>query len=129
VLQITGAQQRAPIHFILPHLKLNRTEVQRTDEGRTKHDRYATQKATDPLQGYDAATTGNQKQHGAHLHDCVHPSAYHKNNTGCTPCKINKYEYKKTGRTTKKILQRLVSHYSHHQIPGTLPSLHKSPRF
>ena len=25
VLQITSAQQHAPIHFILPHLKLNRT--------------------------------------------------------------------------------------------------------
>ena len=30
-----------------------------------------------------------------------------------------------TGRTTKKILQRLVCQYSHHQIPRTLPSLHK----
>jgi len=32
------------------------------------------------------------------------------------------------GRTTKKILQRLVCHYSHHQIPSTLPSLHKPTR-
>jgi len=48
-------------------------EVQRTGEGSTQHDRCEAQKATDSLQGYDAATTSNQKQHGAHLHDYVHP--------------------------------------------------------
>ena len=49
-------------------------EVQRTGEGSTKHVRYEAQKATDSLQGYDAAES-NQKQHGAHLHDYVHPLA------------------------------------------------------
>jgi len=73
VLQITSAQQHAPIHFILPRLKLNRTGIQRTGEGSTKHDRYEAQRATDSLQGYDAATKSNQKQHGAYLHDYVHP--------------------------------------------------------
>jgi len=72
VLQITSAQQHAPIHFILPRLKLNRTGGS-THWGSTKHVRYEAQKATDSLQGYDAATTSNQKQHGTHLHDCVHP--------------------------------------------------------
>jgi len=73
VLQIISAQQHAPIHFILSHLKLIEPEVQRTGEGSTKHVRYEAHKATASLQAYDAATTSNQKQHGAHLHDHVHP--------------------------------------------------------
>jgi len=36
VLQITSAQQHAPIHFILPHLNYTEPEVQRTGEGSTK---------------------------------------------------------------------------------------------
>ena len=68
-LQITSAQQHAPIHFILHQIEL---DVQRTGEGSTKHDRYEAQKAIDSLQGYDAATTSNQNQQGAHLHDNVH---------------------------------------------------------
>jgi len=43
MLQITGAQQYASIHFILPHLKLFEPEVQRTGEGSTKHVRYKAQ--------------------------------------------------------------------------------------
>jgi len=75
VLQITSAQQHAPIHFILPRLKLNRTggSTHWRRKHSTKHDRYEAQKATNSLEGCDAATTSNQKQHGAHLHDYVHP--------------------------------------------------------
>jgi len=66
MLQITYAQQHAPFHFIL-HLQLNRTggstHLQRRNKTRsirnTKRDH--------------AATTSNQKQHRAHLQDCVHP--------------------------------------------------------
>jgi len=74
VLQIISAQQHAPIHVILPRLKLNRTGDS-THSWSTKHVRYEAQKVTDSLQRYDAATTSNQKQHGAHLHDYVHPQA------------------------------------------------------
>jgi len=60
------------LHPPPPKIKSN-PEVQRTGEGSTKHDRFETQKATDLLQGYDAAKTSNHKQHGAHLHDYVNP--------------------------------------------------------
>ena len=75
VLQITSAQQHAPIHFILPRLKLNRTggSTHWRMKYSTKHVRYEAQKATDSLKGYNAATTSNQKQHGAHLNDYAHP--------------------------------------------------------
>ena len=56
VLQITSAQQHAPIHFILPHLKFNRTGDSTQWRRKYKHDRYEAQKAIDSLQGYDAAT-------------------------------------------------------------------------
>ena len=48
VLQITSAQQYASIHFILPHLKLNRTGGS-THWRSTKHVRYEAHKATNSL--------------------------------------------------------------------------------
>jgi len=81
VLQITSAQQHIPIiHYILPHLKLNRTGGSTHWRRSTKHDQNEAQKSTDSQQGYDAATTSNQKQRGAHLHDYIHPQPYLK---GC----------------------------------------------
>jgi len=74
LLQITSAKQQAPIHFILPHLKLNRTGDS-THWRRKYKTRTIRSTKTDSLQGYDAAKTSNQKQHGAHLHDYVHPQA------------------------------------------------------
>ena len=52
--KLRGASAPLAPHWI-------RLWVQRTGEGSTKHIRYEAQKATDSLQGYDAATTSNQK--------------------------------------------------------------------
>jgi len=73
VLQITSAQQHASIHFILPRLKLNRTGGSTHWRRENKTRLVRSTKSDDSLQGYDAATTSNQKQHWAYLHDYVHP--------------------------------------------------------
>jgi len=70
VLQITGAQQHAPMHFILPQLELNRT-------GGSTHWRRKYKTRSIRSTKSDRLTTrvrcAHNKQHGAHFHNYVHP--------------------------------------------------------